>query len=965
MAEFIRLDEQEQEAPILPDYPHSISNIKPDTKIIDGVVEKEEVEGICADYGVITIDKIDSVKVEEEGVDHICIKDDCDTSKYYGCTGGDDGFQKENLFSELTDEYQRTIARINLGIADEYALKWGNIKGNLSNQKDLYTFVTDSIAFDINKVIDEINLKLAQWACEIEIRFKNKADIFSPSFAGTPTTTLPLMTDNSNRIASTEWVNAKIAAASIDDNVKAISLDPEYMCYGDEPTDVKVTWEYHKDVIEQSINGVTLSPEVREYIFTNRTSSMVITLKYKYEDISATRVVTFDIKYPNYFGTSPDYTQLDRTIDNVYTVNAGAGEYIYVMIPNGANTVLGVSSVIGGFKLLGTQEIFSNLYYIFKSAHAGLGETTVEILDQSGYNPETIDTTTIRELLAAKADKHTVYTKDEVDDKLAAIEGGDIQLNNYYTKQEVDAKIPDVSGKADKSEIPTKVSQLENDSEYLTEVPEEYVTDKELEAKGYLTEELEPQFAASAAKNINQQDIDSWNNKVDKQVGMGLSEQSFTTAEKAKLQGLTNYNDSGIRKSITDLSSEVDKKANKTDIPDISGKADKTEIPTRVSQLENDKGYINSIPDNLVTEQELEAKGYLTEFVETDPTVPSWAKQPNKPTYTLDELGAEAAGTAGNALLEAKQYTDERFDIILEGADPSYNTFKELSDAILAQNTTIGGINTEIGNVKTALNNKADKSELFSKDYNDLINTPSIPSIEGLASQTWVQQQIAAIPGVDLSGYALKSEIPDVSKYVEKVQGMGLSSNNFTNADKSKLDGLVNYDDSQVIQQIQEMGDNISLVNCNIPLEMYQYNNPSTYFETFREAVTFMENLVEARTVTVEYNNTTFATSYNKVGRDTTDIRGARTVEVTVAFRYSNEKDLRMVFTLTSSDSEESFNYTKEFIAVVANNLTTDRSDIPLSAAQGKLLMDKLTALEEIVNNITTNGQTYSIRGDC
>jgi hypothetical protein len=955
MAEFIRLDEQEQEAPILPDYPHSISNIKPDTKIIDGVVEKEEVEGICADYGVITIDKIDSVKVEEEGVDHICIKDDCDTSKYYGCTGGDDGFQKENLFSELTDEYQRTIARINLGIADEYALKWGNIKGNLSNQKDLYTFVTDSIAFDINKVIDEINLKLAQWACEIEIRFKNKADIFSPSFAGTPTTTLPLMTDNSNRIASTEWVNAKIAAASIDDNVKAISLDPEYMCYGDEPTDVKVTWEYHKDVIEQSINGVTLSPEVREYIFTNRTSSMVITLKYKYEDISATRVVTFDIKYPNYFGTSPDYTQLDRTIDNVYTVNAGAGEYIYVMIPNGANTVLGVSSVIGGFKLLGTQEIFSNLYYIFKSAHAGLGETTVEILDQSGYNPETIDTTTIRELLAAKADKHTVYTKDEVDDKLAAIEGGDIQLNNYYTKQEVDAKIPDVSGKADKSEIPTKVSQLENDSEYLTEVPEEYVTDKELEAKGYLTEELEPQFAASAAKNINQQDIDSWNNKVDKQVGMGLSEQSFTTAEKAKLQGLTNYNDSGIRKSITDLSSEVDKKANKTDIPDISGKADKTEIPTRVSQLENDKGYINSIPDNLVTEQELEAKGYLTEFVETDPTVPSWAKQPNKPTYTLDELGAEAAGTAGNALLEAKQYTDERFDIILEGADPSYNTFKELSDAILAQNTTIGGINTEIGNVKTALNNKADKSELFSKDYNDLINTPSIPSIEGLASQTWVQQQIAAIPGVDLSGYALKSEIPDVSKYVEKVQGMGLSSNNFTNADKSKLDGLVNYDDSQVIQQIQEMGDNISLVNCNIPLEMYQYNNPSTYFETFREAVTFMENLVEARTVTVEYNNTTFATSYNKVGRDTTDIRGARTVEVTVAFRYSNEKDLRMVFTLTSSDSEESFNYTKEFIAVVANNLTTDRSDIPLSAAQGKLLMDKLTALEEIVNNITTN----------
>lgn len=954
MAEFIRLDEQEQEAPILPDYPHSISNIKLDTKIIDGVIEKEEVEGICADYGVITIEKIDGVKIEEEGVEHICIKDDCDTSKYYGCAGGDDGFQKENLFSELTDEYQRTIARINLGIADEYALKWGNIKGNLSNQKDLYTFVTDSIAFDINKVIDEINLKLAQWACEIEIRFKNKADIFSPSFAGTPTTTLPLMTDNSNRIASTEWVNAKIAAASIDDNVKAISLDPEYMCYGDEPTDVKVTWEYHKDVIEQSINGVTLSPEVREYIFTNRTSSMVITLKYKYEDISATRVVTFDIKYPNYFGTSPDYTQLDRTIDNVYTVNAGAGEYIYVMIPNGANTVLGVSSVIGGFKLLGTQEIFSNLYYIFKSAHAGLGETTVEILDQSGYNPETIDTTTIRELLAAKADKHTVYTKDEVDDKLAAIEGGDIQLNNYYTKQEVDAKIPDVSGKADKSEIPTKVSQLENDSEYLTEVPEEYVTDKELEAKGYLTEELEPQFAASAAKNINQQDIDSWNNKVDKQVGMGLSEQSFTTAEKAKLQGLTNYNDSGIRKSITDLSSEVDKKANKTDIPDISGKADKTEIPTRVSQLENDKGYINSIPDNLVTEQELEAKGYLTEFVETDPTVPSWAKQPNKPTYTLDELGAETVGAAGNALLQAKQYTDERFDIILEGADPSYNTFKELSDAILAQNTTIGGINTEIGNVKTTLNSKADKSELFSKDYNDLINTPSIPSIEGLASQTWVQQQIAAIPGVDLSGYALKTDIPDMTKFVPKEEGKGLSSNDFTLELKNKLIGLNNYNDTELSNRITAV-EVITDTIMSISNDMYSSEIPENFFETFEEALDYYSYLVTANVVSIEYEPGKVSSVYNKVSTDAKDVNGIRTIKVTLLAKVSTSSDVKMVFDLTKSEDVQTYTYSREIIPTLSNNLTTDRSDIPLSAAQGKLLMDKLTALEEIVNNITTN----------
>lgn len=914
MAEFIRLDEREQDTSILPVSPYSISDIKPDSKIIDGIIDKEEVEGICADYDVITIDKIGSVKVEEEGVEHICVKEDCDVSKYYGCANGNDGFQKENLFSELTDEYQRTIARINLGIADEYALKWGNIKGNLSNQKDLYTFVTDSIAFDINKVIDEINLKLAQWACEIEIRLNNKADIYSPNFTGSPTTTLPTMTDNSDRIASTAWVNAKIAAASIDDNVKAISLEPEYMCYGDDPTDVKVTWEYHKDVVEQSINDMPLKPDIREYIFSGMTTSMVVTLKYKYEDTSATRVVTFDIKYPNYYGTSPDYTKLDKTIDNVFTVTAGTNDYIYVMIPNGSNSVLGVSSIIGGFNRLGTQEIFGNLYYVFKSANAGLGETTVEILDQAGYDPNNIDTTTIRELLAAKADKYAVYDKDEIDAKFAALEAGDVNLTNYYTKEEVNGLIPDISQKADRSEIPTKVSQLENDSKYLTEVPEEYVTNKELEAKGYLTEEVEPLFAASAARSINQSDITNWNGKVDKQTGMGLSEQSFTLAEKAKLAGLTNYSDAAIRQSITNLEAEVETKANKSEIPDISNKADRTEIPTRVSQLENDSGYITSIPDNLITEEELQSKGYLTEFIESDPTVPEWAKQPTKPTYTLEELGAEAMGSAANAILEANNYTDQRLNVLLEGADPSYNTFKELGDAILQHNLSITSINESINNLNTSLDTKADKSELFSKDYNDLINTPEIPSIEGLASQEWVRQQIEGIPAPDLSSYALKSEIPDVSIYVEKVEGMGLSSNDFTYNEKRKLETLNNYDDSEIqnkVSEIKAITDNVyTLVNNTL----FSSDNILDNFTDIDEAKNFLIKLYNSYIISIEYTRGTFVNVYSKTIQDYEDINEVRTINVTLFAQVNLSQDLKLTFNLVDVDNV--FTLTKEYISL-------------------------------------------------
>ena len=73
---------------------------------------------------------------------------------------------------------------------------------------------------------------------------------------------------------------------------------------------------------------------------------------------------------------------------------------------------------------------------------------------------------------------------------------------------------------ATKEEIPTKTSDLTNDNGFLSSVPEEYVTETELNAKGYLTEH---------------QDISG---KVDKINGKGLSTNDYTTTEKNKLNGI-------------------------------------------------------------------------------------------------------------------------------------------------------------------------------------------------------------------------------------------------------------------------------------------------------------------------------------------------------------------------------------------------------------------------------------------
>lgn len=49
--------------------------------------------------------------------------------------------------------------------------------------------------------------------------------------------------------------------------------------------------------------------------------------------------------------------------------------------------------------------------------------------------------------------------------------------------------------------------------------------------------------------------------------------------------------------------------------------------------------------NNYYTKDDIDNKGYLTGYTETDPTVPAWAKQSTKPSYTASEVGALPTGT--------------------------------------------------------------------------------------------------------------------------------------------------------------------------------------------------------------------------------------------------------------------------------------------------------------------------------
>lgn len=61
------------------------------------------------------------------------------------CSSDSQYFKVNNLFSELNTNAEKKKARLNLGIADEQSLTWGNITGNVADQTDLVNLIDSKI----------------------------------------------------------------------------------------------------------------------------------------------------------------------------------------------------------------------------------------------------------------------------------------------------------------------------------------------------------------------------------------------------------------------------------------------------------------------------------------------------------------------------------------------------------------------------------------------------------------------------------------------------------------------------------------------------------------------------------------------------------------------------------------------------------------------------------------------------
>lgn len=97
----------------------------------------------------------------------------------------------------------------------------------------------------------------------------------------------------------------------------------------------------------------------------------------------------------------------------------------------------------------------------------------------------------------------------------------------------------------------------------------------------------------------------------------GTTNKAYTADEKTKLAGIAAGAEANVQSDWNATSGDAMIK-------------NKPTIPSKTSELSNDSGF-------------------LTNYTETDPTVPAWAKASTKPTYTASEVGALPTSQKGVA----------------------------------------------------------------------------------------------------------------------------------------------------------------------------------------------------------------------------------------------------------------------------------------------------------------------------
>lgn len=171
--------------------------------------------------------------------------------------------------------------------------------------------------------------------------------------------------------------------------INSFSAAPPVSEIGSSQT-ITLAWTLNKQATSQNINGSPVTGNTKQY--TGVTTGTTYTLNVSDGQTSASRSVSVSFANRIYYGAAADLSDvtaltgiLSNDPERTITVDAGTGEYIIYAIPARLGDVtFFVSGFEGGFEDPVEQTItngsgYQEVYKVYRSTNANLGETTVEI----------------------------------------------------------------------------------------------------------------------------------------------------------------------------------------------------------------------------------------------------------------------------------------------------------------------------------------------------------------------------------------------------------------------------------------------------------------------------------------------------------------------------------------------------------------------------------------------------------
>jgi hypothetical protein len=213
--------------------------------------------------------------------------------------------------------------------------------------------------------------------------------------------------------------------------------------------------------------------------------------------------------------------------------------------------------------------------------------------------------------------RHTVSITDKEGVKSFVVKDGSaLDVEDYYTKDEVNAELDKKANAADLPTIPTNLSEFNNDENFIKNTVDNLIHYYN-KADTYTQTEVN-NLIANIQKLTSQIVTELPTENIDTSVIYLIKQE-----ESNSYMQYMYINNAWAELGTTQV--DLSNYYNKSEIDNkLAEKADKTELPTVPTMV---SAFIN------------DAK-YISDYTETDPTVPTWAKAKTKPTYTAAEVGA-------------------------------------------------------------------------------------------------------------------------------------------------------------------------------------------------------------------------------------------------------------------------------------------------------------------------------------